>query len=164
MNIARTLLLCLSSVVACTVDAAESPAGGGVPLTFDEPAVELAELMGQLQLYAHKLTLSVDAHNAPLARFYLEEATHLMTQMQALTPEYEGIPVALYLDRMGLPAADALAEALPAEAVDVAWTAIDQATDAFIDACNRCHAASQHGFIRIKRHADNPFLQDFSPE
>lgn len=146
------------------VDAADPPTGAGVPLTFDEPAVELAELMGQLQLYTHKLTLSVDAQNAPLARFYLEEATHLMTQMQTLTPEYEGIPVALYLDRMGLPAANALAEVLPAQAMDVAWASIDQATDAFIDGCNRCHAASQHGFIRIKRSADNPFLQDFSPE
>jgi hypothetical protein len=41
--------------------------------------------------------------------------------------------------------------------------ATEAAYDAFLGACNACHEAANHAFIRIERRRDNPFMQSFEP-
>lgn len=129
------------------------------PLALDEPEAELAGYMSQLQIYTHKLSLSVDAENVELASFYMHESMALLEEIQAEAPEYEGIPVAVFVDRMGLPPYAQLRETLRAESLDT--EALNVAMDGVLDGCNVCHEASQHGFIRIERNSENPFMQRF---
>ncbi|MCW1925670.1 hypothetical protein OKA05_24140 [Luteolibacter arcticus] len=141
------------------------PAAGGPelqPLPATEPLVELAPFMGELQRLTHKLALSADAGNSELARFYLYESLEQFKSIQEEVPEYRGQPVALLIDRMAKPAYDALEKASSKEGA----TAEDlrQPLNGVIAACNQCHVATQHGFIKITAGTGtNPFNQDFKP-
>lgn len=53
---------------------------------IEAPAAELAEHMTQLQVYTHKLSLSVAAKNTALAQFYLHESIAKLKQMQEIFP------------------------------------------------------------------------------
>lgn len=124
---------------------------------------ELATYMAELQVLTHKLGLSVEAKNRPLIRFYLHESLVLVEELQEAMPEYEGIPIALHMDRMALPAYKALRKKYDAlQDAPIYFEHIDTAYDGLIAACNACHVSSNHGYIRIKRNAHNPYLQDFS--
>ena len=35
--------------------------------------------------------------------------------------------------------------------------------DAMLNACNTCHKATDHGFIKIEKRLDNPYMQSFAP-
>ncbi len=140
----------------------ETPAGNaGRPLPPSQPVEELAAYMSQLQIYTHKLSLSLDAGNKELGAFYFHESLALLDEIQEKVPEYEGIPVAVYVDRYGLPAYEGLRQELRKSEID--RNALNKGMDAVIKSCNTCHAASQHGFIKIKRNSVNPFYQDFAP-
>ncbi len=147
---------------------AESPAPavqtpGLKPLVEAPFEPELAALMATLQTLTHKLALSADAGNAPLAAFYVHESLEQLRTIQREAPEYEKLPVAVLIERLALPAYDALAEATrvtPAASRDELLSAFDRV----VAACNECHGATQHGFIRITRGTEvNPFNQTFQP-
>ena len=126
----------------------------------NEAAPELALLMGDLQRLTHKLALSADAGNAELAAFYLHESLVQMNKIQTEVPEYEGQPVALLMDRMGLPPYAAMQEAVNAKDKKRMLTALDTV----IQSCNACHVATLHPFIRITRGTEvNPYNQSFQP-
>lgn len=135
--------------------AALSPA----TLRAQEPP-ELATFMGELQRLTHKLSLSTAAHNPELAKFYLYESLEILNEIQEQVPEYEGIPVAVYMDRFALPAYEPLKTLL--KQTDKAsvedW---DSVTANIIDSCNACHRATKFEFIRIRRNDHNPYAQDF---
>ena len=119
--------------------------------------------MAELQVLTHKLGLSIEAKNRPLIRFYLHESLVLTEELQETMPEYEGIPVALYMDRMALPAYKALRKKYDAyQQAPQYFEHINTAYDSLIATCNACHASSNHDYIRIKRNTFNPYLQDFS--
>jgi len=153
---ALTLLIAIASIssTASAADFVEHE---------EEGPKELAAYMTELQILTHKLGLSVEAKNRPLIRFYLHESLVLIEDIQETLPEYEGIPVALYMDRMALPAYKALREKYDAPQ-DTAkyFDHINTAYDSLITTCNTCHASSSHDYIRIKRNSFNPYLQDFS--
>ena len=124
---------------------------------------ELAAYMAELQVLTHKLGLSIEAKNRPLVRFYLHESLVLIEEIQETLPLYEGIPVALYMDRMAHPAYKLIREKYDApEDTPKYFDHIDTAYDGLIATCNACHASSSHDYIRIKRNSFNPYLQDFS--
>ncbi|NJM55197.1 MAG: hypothetical protein HC841_04125 [Verrucomicrobiae bacterium] len=137
--------------------------GGFGPLfSAAADAPELALLMGELQRMTHKLALSADAGNVELAAFYLHESLEQLQKIQKETPEYEGVPVALLVDRMGLPAYDGIQRAVLER--PASRERLLAAVDNVITGCNVCHAAAQHGFIRITHGTGvNPFNQSFSP-
>lgn len=132
----------------------------GSILEIEEEVPELALYMGTLQTYTHKLSLSIDAKNEILAAFYAHEAGALLEDIQEEIPLYEGIPVALYIDRMGKEPIEQLKEALKEEKPD--YEKINHAMDSVVNACNQCHVSSQFSHIRIKRNPFNPYMQDFS--
>lgn len=139
----------------------EEPEGSVRPLEEQE-APELALLMGDLQRLTHKMALAADAGNPELAAFYMHESIEQLKTIQRESPEYEGQPVALMIDRIGLPAYQAIGEAVEARPVD--RERMLGALDVVVESCNRCHAGTGHGIIRITRGTEvNPFNQSFKP-
>jgi hypothetical protein len=121
---------------------------------------ELALLMGDLQRLTYKLALSADAGNAELAAFYLHESQEQLRKIQAEAPVYENIPVALLIDRLAHPAYAPMQEAVTAKDAK----RMREGMNAIVQACNACHIATQHGFIRITVGTGvNPFNQSFAP-
>lgn len=129
----------------------------------EESPKELAAYMADLQVLTHKLGLSIEAKNRPLVRFYLHESLVLIEEIQETLPEYEGTPVALYMDRMALPTYKLVREKYDAPQESPKYFEhLDTAYDGLIATCNACHVSSSHDYLRIKRNSHNPYLQDFS--
>jgi hypothetical protein len=118
----------------------------------------LVMLMHNMQYYAHKLGLAIDAGNAELQHFYgheLEEVIEAVGEIE----DYDGIAIAAHLDKTLKPAFEALETSL--DSGDAAK--IDTAYGNLLGACNGCHRSSERPFIVIQRNRDNPYPQDFSP-
>lgn len=132
------------------------------PLPITPAFVELAPYMGEMQTLTHKLSLSIEASNPKLARFYAYELKVILETTQNEVPEYDGQPIALLIERITLPVVDDLASALARD--DAAQKELADGLDSVIDSCNECHTATLHEFIKITRGSGvNPFAQDFTP-
>lgn len=143
-------LLALAAVVGAQLAPVEEPSN----------TPELALLMGDLQRLTHKLALSADAGNAVLAAFYLHESQEQLRKIQTEAPEYENLPVALLIDRLAHPAYAPMQDAVTAKDAK----RMREAVNSIVQACNACHTATQHGFIRITPGTElNPFNQSFAP-
>lgn len=133
-----------------------------VPVEDTPPGPELASLMGELQRLTHKLALSADAGNAALVELYTHESLVQIEKIQRETPEYEGDPIALLVDRIGRPAYEPMKAAIAAKSAD--REILVPAVDRIVQSCNACHAATKNESIRITRGTEvNPFNQDFTP-
>lgn len=131
--------------------------------TARDTEVELAPYMAQLQRLIHKLALSVDANNPPLAGFYTYEALEVLSDIQAEAPTYKGMPIALLIDANGRPPLEAMKRLL-AQRGAPDRNAMRAALNQVVQGCNACHAGTQHPFIRITAEpGSNPFNQDFRP-
>ena len=146
--------------------------GASLVLTFgalcqaeeSPPVKELAPFMGELQRLTHKLSLSAQAGNAELAGFYMYESIEVLKAIQEEVPEYRGLPIAVFVDRFGLPSYTGMQKLLN----DSKGGILDArhlmgAMNLVIENCNKCHDATQHGFIRITEARSNPFNQVFNP-
>lgn len=132
------------------------------PVAEGEKPPELALLMGDLQRLTHKMALSANEGNAELAAFYMHESIEQMKAIQEDAPEYEGQPVAMLIDRLGLPAYEQFKEALAVKPPDK--ERLLAGLDIVIQSCNQCHATTQHQIIQITRGTEvNPFNQSFKP-
>lgn len=143
MERVHTLLIGLV-VVSClsSVQASETP--------------ELVRYMSALQYLTHKAGLAIQAENRPLSDFYAHEMEEVLEAVSKI-PRYDGHPIGELADRLIEPAFHDLEEALD----QGRWAEASTRYDALLDACNRCHAATNHGFIRIKRNDNNPYMQSF---
>ncbi len=156
---ATALIVCLA-----TAGVANPPAGELKPLDDGELRVELAPYMGELQRLTHKLALSVAAGNGALAAFYAYESIEKLKEIQSDVPEYDGQPIALLIDRHGLPPTLAFAKLAKQTPPGGNQLELERAMNQLIDACNTCHAATLHEFIKITPGTGvNPFNQDFTP-
>jgi hypothetical protein len=126
------------------------------PALGDSPG--LAMLMERMQAYTHKLQLSVEARNERLAHFYLHELEETAEYVAANIPHYDDYPVGPLVQEMLLPMIEDLEEAVEAGE----WTAADTRFTDMLRACNACHVATDHGYVRIVPATGNPFAQDFS--
>lgn len=126
--------------------------------TLAEEAGEpsLAGLMAQMQVYTHKLDLSIQAGNAELAGFYLHELEEVTEEVIENIPDYGGFAVGELTAAMLVASIEAVESATSNELADEAMSAL-------VNSCNNCHAATKHNFIRIERTSNNPFNQDFGP-
>lgn len=140
-----------------------TPSSGPTPLQEESPAPELALLMSDLQRLTHKMALSANEGNAPLAGFYLHESLEQLKAIQTEAPEYERLPIALLIDRLALPAYEPFKAALAEQPLN--RDRLMSALDGVIQTCNACHAATEHGFLQITRGTEvNPFNQSFKPQ
>jgi hypothetical protein len=118
----------------------------------------LAVLMERMQTYTHKLQLSIEARNAPLADFYLHELEEVSEFVVENIERYDEFPVAELVKEMLLPMIEQLEEVVE----EGEWAASEARFTDVIRACNACHHVTGHGFIHIVPAAGNPFAQDFS--
>jgi len=133
-----------------------------VPLEDAEPIPELAVYMGELSRLTHKLALSADAGNFALVEMYTHESLLQVKKIQEEVPVYEGQPVALLIDRMGLGGYEAIQKAVADRSDDP--EVLLPAVENVVQSCNACHVAAQRGAIRITLGTDkNPFNQSFEP-
>ncbi|WP_058555133.1 hypothetical protein [Thiohalocapsa sp. ML1] len=149
-----TLLAVLALALPATAGAGESGEDHDSPFA----GMHLLLLMHNMQYYTHKLGLAIDAHNAALEAFYIHEVEAVIEAVGEIE-DYEGIPIADNLKKTLLPNFQTLEAAIDKgerEAVDAAYKEL-------LVGCNACHAASEHGYIHIRRSYDNPYPQDFSP-
>jgi hypothetical protein len=126
------------------------------PALAGEPG--LVVLMERLQTYAHKLQLSVEARNAPLAGFYIHELEETGEFIAENISQYHDHPVGELTRTMLLPAIERLEDSIEA----AAWADSDANFLDLVRACNACHLVTGHGFIRIKPATGNPYAQDFA--
>lgn len=121
-------------------------------------AVELVEYMRRLQYFTHKAGLSIQAQNEPLTHFYLHELEEIIDKLKGVK-DYDGHPIAALAQRFLAPAFENVEKGVEAKQFVQAQTAYD----AMLAACNQCHQATAHGFIKIEKRLDNPFMQSFAP-
>ncbi len=127
----------------------------------EEAEPELAAYMSSMQRWSHKLILSTHAENLELSAFYLHEMEETSATIQAEVLEYEGFPIS---ELMGVLLAPQI-EGMHAVLEQRDWADARAATESLVTACNQCHAATDHGFIRIS--ADplpNPYNQIFTAQ
>lgn len=130
--------------------AASGPAAAG--------SSDLAGLMNRMQTYAHKLQLSVAGRNTRLAHFYLHELEETSETVIEQIESYADQPVGSLVKHMLLPAIERVEATLEADD----WSEAERRFGELLVACNACHRATGHGFIRIVPASGNPFAQDFS--
>ncbi len=127
-----------------------------------EPEKELATYMGELQRLTHKLNLAVYYRNPKLSDFYLHECLHMLEEIKNDVPLYEGLPIALFIDRYMTPAFENMQSALANNKNKHAWKETSGAMEKLVQSCNRCHTATKFEFIEIVRTHHNPFNQNFN--
>ena len=127
----RSLLFILVSLCAATPAVADGP-------------VELAPLMLRLQIHMDKLFWAGKAQNWPLAAFYVHELNETLETISKAGVVKNGMNVSALANPM-------LGGALTGvEAAVKAKAGFEAAYGATVQSCNGCHAATKHGFIRIK--------------
>ena len=118
----------------------------------------LAVLMERMQTYTHKLQLSIEARNEPLANFYMHELEETAEHVADNIPHYGDAPVGQLTREMLLPAIERLEGTVEAGE----WPTSDMRFVDVIRACNACHLVTGHEYLRVAPAKTNPFAQDFS--
>jgi hypothetical protein len=114
--------------------------------------------MSRMQYFTHKLGLSVSAQNRALQGYYVHEVEEIIEAV-AEVDQYKGIEVGRLIKTILEPAFEDMERAVEQGSV----AQVDGAYEGLLKACNTCHQAADHGFIRIERRRDNPYMQSFSP-
>lgn len=115
--------------------------------------------MGQMQLFLHKLSLSVDAGNSELADFYAHELEEAIETAEGIE-KYHDIPVGQLTEAMLVPSFEAFENALEGDEPEK----VQSRMEGLIEACNACHQATGYGFIHIQPSDANPYMQSFEPK
>ena len=130
----------------------------------EEEVVELAVLMGEMHRHSAKLGYSIEGRNLPLVEFYLHELEEVLAEVQTVET-YEGMPIAHPAEVILGAAMESLEEVLDGASGDAAavdWGAAWAGYEATITSCNRCHLATEHGFVHIlPAQGEPPFNQCF---
>ena len=144
----------LSLAVAGAVGAADRSASDAYLPGF-------GEFMSATQMRHAKLWFAGDARNWELAAFELDEIKEGLEDATRLHPTHEGVPVADMIKANLDAPLSGLAKAIEAKDKN----GFTRAFDVLTAACNACHAAASHGFIRIQRPTAAPVSnQVFAPE
>jgi hypothetical protein len=129
--------------------------GAGHPTPATAP--ELAAYMGEVQHKTHKLDLAIQAENGALALFYLGETREIFEQIERLFPEHDGHAIAEMARAVSEEHLSVVGERIGSER----WEEAAAGFSRLLQACNSCHAATQHDFIQVRSTTSNPFNQSF---
>jgi hypothetical protein len=121
---------------------------------------ELVPYMETMHSMSHKLGLSIQAKNQPLAAFYLEEIEETVLVIQKKFPTYDKMQISALAGAMFVPSIEPLEKSINAKS----WAVATAGYTKLIDSCNGCHAATTHSFIQVTAPTSNPFNQTFSPK
>lgn len=121
----------------------------------------LVWFMNLIQTEHAKLWYAGEAGNWKLAQYHLAEIKEVMSEVQDFVPVYKSLPFADMMDAVIVGPIGNLEKAIDAK--DAA--AFAERYDGLTAACNACHKATDHDFIRIRRPAAAGFPnQDFEPQ
>lgn len=137
----KLALALAAAALLVAIYAALRPAGA--PAAAPEAAGELAYHMAYLERYADKLHAAAAEGNWPLAGFYLHEIEETAEAVVAEHHVEDGVALAPLVETMLLPAV------ARAEAAGGDGAAFEAAYRGLVVACNDCHAATGHAFVRI---------------
>lgn len=127
-----------------------------LPLAQEAP--DLIAVMADMQRFSHKIQLSLEAGNLPLADFYAHELEGAVAQASEVE-SYGDYPVGRLSASTLKPVAIKLGAALDSADVERASAALDDV----VAACNSCHVLTEHAFIQVQRNSTNPYMQSFAP-
>jgi hypothetical protein len=113
---------------------------------------EPSEHMARLERFTTKLACAIDAENSRLTEFYAEEIREAAEALSREVPEHDGLPLGDAVRTILLPLVDPVSKAAKAGA----WPEVEVRFAEMIDGCNRCHAAMEHEFVRIRPSLDDP--------
>ena len=130
------------------------------PMEHEEEQGSVAPYMADLQRYAEKLYHAGANENWELAHFYSHELEEAAEAIERGGYVEEDQPLAPLVERWLVPAVartETAAESNDRAAFDAAYTEL-------VAACNTCHTATEHAFVRITVPDANSFTnQDFTP-
>ncbi|MBK8498017.1 MAG: hypothetical protein IPL52_04170 [Flavobacteriales bacterium] len=136
------------------------PAAIGAHAEEEHEEIEVAVSMGRLQRFHQKWWLAGKAGNAELARFYLHEMEEAMEMIADGHVMDEGVNVSEKMETYGVATVNNLAALLDSAGVG----AMHAEASTLVKACNSCHMATKHAYIRIKVPDTAAFPdQDFAP-
>ena len=116
--------------------------------------------MNLIQTEHAKLWYAGEARNWRLAEYHLAEIKEIMGDTQDLVPVYKSLPFADMMDAVIVGPIGGLEKAIAAKDPKAFAQGYGQLTAA----CNACHQATEHDFIRIQRPSGPGFPnQDFQP-
>lgn len=111
----------------------------------EEHEYELAMAMGHLQRFAGKLWFAGKEQNWELSAFYAHELEEVMEEVIEHKVVDDGKNISQLMEQMALPSLEYMEEIVKAKNSDDFETAYL----GLVNACNSCHAVSDHGFIEI---------------
>lgn len=127
-------------------------------LTAAEENFGLLKAMGTMQMLTHKIHLSLEKNNLPLAKFYGGELGAFI-QATAAIDNYGDYPVGRMTNSILRPAQRSLMQAIDAGSNERAKPLLND----MINACNSCHTLTEQAYIRIQTNSANPYFQSFTP-
>lgn len=126
----------------------------------EHEAVEVAVSMGRIQRFHQKWWLAGKAGNAELSRFYLHEMEEAMELIADGRVTDEGVNVSEKMETYGVTTVNNLQALLDSAGV----RAMHAEAATLVKACNSCHLATGHAYIRIKVPDAAAFAdQEFAP-
>lgn len=144
-QIYQVLLIAILSHLSVTAHASE-----------DSSKLELVQHMRLLQYFSHKLQLSIEAENNKLAAFYAHELEEVIEKVEKVS-SYDDYPVGEMTKTILLPAFEKLEESINKQLSGLTVKSFNN----LVNACNKCHSLTDHGYIVIKKNSSNPYLQSF---
>lgn len=153
MKKAVVLLLCaaLVTVVGCNSstnaekDVLASTTAHDESEEHEEGEYELAMAMGHLQRFAGKLWFAGSQENWELSAFYAHELEEVMEEVIDHDVVDDGKNISQLMEQMALPSLEYMEEIVKAKNS----SEFESAYLGLVNACNSCHAISDHGFIEI---------------
>ena len=120
----------------------------------------LGEIMSLQQMRHAKLWLAGSGGNWALADYELDELREGFEDASKLHPTYERVPVAALIENLTPAPLEAISKAIKGRSA----AGFARSFDSLTVACNTCHQAANHGFIRITRPSGSAFSnQNFKP-
>ena len=136
------------------------PTSAGAPSDEEEHAVSLGQHMAYFQRYADKLYFAGTASNWELADFYAHELEETTEAVEAAGYVEDGVEINSLLASLFTEPLENVEEAVDARDVE----AFRSAYGGLVTACNTCHEAAEHGFVRIIVPEQSAYPnQDFEP-
>ena len=120
----------------------------------------LGEIMSLQQMRHAKLWFAGARGNWALANYELDELREGFGDAGKLHATHESVPVAALIAKLTPAPLEALGKAIQRNSA----AEFRRSFDALTAACNTCHQAANHGFIRIRRPAGPAYgNQEFAP-
>ena len=120
----------------------------------------LGEIMSLQQMRHAKLWLAGSGGNWALADYELDELREGFEDASKLHPTHESVPIAALIANLTPGPLDAISKAIKGRSA----AGFAKSFDSLTVACNTCHKAANHGFIRITRPNGSAFSnQNFKP-